>query len=128
MPANVHNGLRKPSAPARRLTSDELNFLKAILRRESVLLTGLEDVLVQDMADGGMGSLYFVGAGGSERKLGRCAVEAEFQDRDGVLVSVVVNLDDQNHLFELDILKVDFSPLIEFPDKQDIAIKAAQSE
>jgi hypothetical protein len=110
----------------RNLTSEEFEFLGTILRRGEVgdeLIQLLADVVVQEMNDGGMGSLRFKSKGATERKLGRCVVEAEFLDRDGVCVSVAVNLDDRGELFELDIWKVDFSPLIAFPISDDIVLR-----
>ena len=65
--------------------------------------------LVEDMNDGGMGSLRFVGS--ADRSLGKCIGEAEFDDADGVPVSVALNMDQRGELFELDLWKVDFSPL-----------------
>lgn len=76
-----------------------------------------QDVFVKKMDDGGMGSfLIFESAHGSdrERKFGKEVAEFEFVDDDGVLVSVSLNLDDQNKLFEVDVWKVDFSPVIKF--------------
>ncbi|MET4390470.1 hypothetical protein ABIB73_006252 [Bradyrhizobium sp. F1.4.3] len=65
--------------------------------------------LVEDMNDGGMGSLRFVGS--ADRSFGKCIGEAEFDDADGVLVSLALNVDQRGELFELDLWKVDFSPL-----------------
>jgi hypothetical protein len=68
-----------------------------------------QDDLVEEMNDGGMGSLRFVGT--QDRRLGSRVGSAEFNDADGILVSVALNLDQHEELFELDIWKVDFSPL-----------------
>ncbi|MCK1287702.1 hypothetical protein IVB41_27745 [Bradyrhizobium sp. 44] len=65
--------------------------------------------LVEEMNDGGMGSLCFVGS--ADRRFGKCIGEAEFDDADGVLVSVALNIDQRGELFELDLWKVDFTPL-----------------
>ena len=69
--------------------------------------------LVQDMRDGGMGSLRF--AGPDNRAYGRTLAQAEFRDADGVAVSPALHLDTDGELFELDIWKVDFSPLVRIP-------------
>jgi hypothetical protein len=74
--------------------------------------------LVDEMNDGGMGSLLFVGA--ADRRFGRCIGECEFDDADGVLVSVALNLDQRDELFELDLWKVDFSPLQRIAALRDV--------
>lgn len=75
---------------------------------------------VQDMRDGGMGSLRFSGA--ERRRFGSTLAEAEFRDADGTLVSVALMLDEAGELFELDIWKVDFSPLLRIPPVDQITI------
>jgi len=41
--------------------------------------------------------------------------EAEFQDADGVALSITINVDQHGSLFEMDVWKVDFTPLIRLP-------------
>ncbi len=48
-------------------------------------------------------------------------VEAQYLDSDGVLVSIAVNADKQGQLFELDLWKVDFSPLKRYPKPSDVS-------
>ncbi|MDH2348702.1 hypothetical protein [Bradyrhizobium sp. SSUT77] len=91
----------------RPLTPNERDLVAFILGRHSPLQDHFG--LVEEMKDGGMGSLLFVGA--ADRRFGRCIGEAEFDDADGVLVSVALNLDQRDELFELDLWKVDFSAL-----------------
>jgi hypothetical protein len=100
-------GLLQKAAMLRSLTSEELDLITFILGQGSNLL-GRGD-LVEEMNDGGMGSLRFVGVQG--RHLGKCVGSAEFIDADGILASVALNVDQNGELFELDIWKVDFSPL-----------------
>ena len=45
----------------------------------------------------------------------------KFNDADGVPVSAALNLDQDHHLFELDVWKVDFSPLQRWPTAQDLS-------
>ncbi len=80
------------------------------------------------MDDGGMGSLAFVSRKG--KKYGGILAEAEFHDADGTLVSAALFLDQEGELYELDIWKVDFSPLIRIPsvDKMKIATVITASE
>lgn len=75
---------------------------------------------VREMRDGGMGSLRF--SGSDERRYGGTLAEAEFKDADGTAVSVALMLDEIGELFELDIWKVDFSPLIRVPPVEQIKI------
>ena len=79
----------------------------------AAMIADLPNKLVREMDGGRMGSLQFVGA--ADRKMGRTAGQAEFEDADGVPVSVALLLDQEGRLFELDIWKVDFSPLIRIP-------------
>lgn len=101
---------------ARHLRPDETALIVAILaskRGEHSLQQELATALVEEMKDGGMGSLKFVGAAG--RKFGEQLAEAEFQDADGVALSITINVDQHGSLFEMDVWKVDFTPLIRLP-------------
>jgi len=91
----------------RPLTSNERDLVAYILGQASPLSGHFG--LVEEMNDSGMGSLRFVGS--ADRRLGKCIGEAEFDDADGVIVSVALNVDQRGELFELDLWKVDFSPL-----------------
>jgi hypothetical protein len=92
----------------RPLNSKERDLITFILERDSNASL-FRSELVEEMNDGGMGSLRFVG--GPDRQFGKRVGSAEFNDADGVLVSVALNVDQRGQLFELDIWKVDFSPL-----------------
>jgi hypothetical protein len=77
----------------------------------------MESLLVEPMSDGRMGSLELIPPNASPyRKFGGTVSTLEFTDADGVIVSVTLNVDQSGQLFELDIWKSDFSPLIRFPD------------
>ncbi|MDX3967543.1 MAG: hypothetical protein QHD01_13185 [Bradyrhizobium sp.] len=91
----------------RPLTPNERDLIVYILGQSSSFYGDFD--LVEDMNDGGMGSLRFMGS--ADRLWGKCIGEAEFDDADGVLVSVALNIDQRGELFELDLWKVDFSPL-----------------
>jgi hypothetical protein len=110
----------------------EKNLLLALLQGSSAappVMNSVDGLLVADMDDGGMGSLLLFpsGVGNASRSFGRQLVLAEFQDSDGVLVSVALNLDTQGNLYELDVWKVDFSPLLKWPDPAAVRIVAAPS-
>lgn len=100
----------------RLLEVEEVSLIKALLMTNSniaeIIVPTLDTILVEDMDDGGMGSLLFISCtNDSNRKLGKTLAEAEFLDEDQVLVCVQLNLDNHNQLFELDIWKVDYSPV-----------------
>jgi hypothetical protein len=123
-----HRETRFLGAP-RQLTPKEKAFLNALMRLDPAgveKIGQLDSCVVQDMDDGGMGSLHFQAVKRTDRRLGRALIKAEFLDLDGVPVSIVINLDDRGDLFELDVWKVDFSKLIAFPRPQDMKIKIAQ--
>jgi hypothetical protein len=86
------------------------------------ILRSFSERLVEDMSDGGMGSLRFVDAGHRVRRFGKKIAEAKFTDEDGVPVSAVLNLDDNGEPFELDIWKVDFSPLKRYPQPKEVCV------
>ena len=56
--------------------------------------------------------------------MGRELVAANYVDEDGILVSVSLNLDQQGEPFEIDMWKVDFSPLRRFPRPEDLQYEA----
>ena len=104
----------------RRPTPDELLVLKALAsiagmeRPDDWLLT----LQVQEMDDGGMGSLELVSRGspsrrGQESVTHKAAVQ--FTDEDGVEVIASLNASEDGIPFELDMWKTDFSPIIRIP-------------
>ncbi len=66
------------------------------------------------MGDGNMGSLYFAHPAKSaeSRRFGERVAELQFNDSDGVAIIASLNVDKESDLFELDIWKSDFSPVI----------------
>lgn len=112
----------------RLLKVGEIALIKALLMTNSklaqVIVPTLNTALVEDMDDGGMGSLRFKSwAADSGRRLGRTVAEADFLDEDGVPVSVELNLDEHSQLFELDIWKFDYSPVSRWPDMGQVVVK-----
>ena len=101
---------------ARALSSREINFIARMLEGEHEhLADGLNRALVTPMNDGGMGSLRFT-APEPKRHFGRQIAEQNFADSDGVGVSAAVFVDQLGDLFELDVFKGDFSPLLALPE------------
>lgn len=82
----------------------------------------MQYALVEDMQDGGMGSIRFVASGEPERRFGDAVAEAEYIDEDGVLVSITINVDQNKNLYEVDFWKVDFSPLRRYPNPSEVTI------
>ena len=110
----------------RKLRKEEVDLITAMARHSSKsneVLHSLSDRLVEDMKDGGMGSLRFKDADNRERRLGKKIAEAEFTDEDGIPVSAVLNLDDNGELFELDIWKVDFTALKRYARPEELRQK-----
>ena len=75
-------------------------------------------IIVSPMNDGGMGSLtLFQDEDDKQNRIfGKQISEYRFIDEDGIEVIASLNIDDKGDLYELDIWKTDFSPLIRFPD------------
>lgn len=95
--------------PNRPLRLNERELVRAMLSgkpNETELLPNLDDCVVEDMADGGMGSVRFVSRSQKHRILGSAVAEAEYTDDDGVLVSIAVNTDNGGHVYEIDFWKV----------------------
>ena len=110
----------------RKLQKEEADLIAAMVRdspKANEILRSLSGRLVKDMKDGGMGSLRFKGPDNRDPRFGKKIAEAEFTDEDGILASAVVNLDDSGELFELDVWKVDFSPLKRYPRPEELRLR-----
>lgn len=71
------------------------------------------------MSDEGMGSLRLSTADrpdSSDRRFGRRVAEYRFKDSDDVDVLCSLNVDQNGTLFELDVWKANYTPLIKAPD------------
>ena len=94
--------------------SEVLSFLANL----GGLTLDLSDYQVESLTDGGMGSFRI---GPSEgRHMGKVASECHFTDSDGILVLAALNLDQVGAPFEIDLWKVDFSPLQRWPNNTDL--------
>jgi hypothetical protein len=87
----------------------------------------LADAVVEDMRDGGMGSIRFLSPGQSKPVFGETIAEAEYTDDDGVLVMIVINVEKKGELYgelyEVDFWKVDFAPLKRYPLPSDLRLR-----
>jgi hypothetical protein len=102
----------------RRLSLPELALVLRLLRETPGVhrfLAQLPTIEVEEMDDGGMGSLRFVSPR-QNRRLGEVIAELQYRDEDGVPVLASLNLDEDGELYELDSWKVDFSPLKRIPN------------
>lgn len=113
----------------RKMTPREVGLVEALLANHldnAFSREHLEALDVEEMDDGGMGSLKFLSS--RSARMAQQLSEVTFHDNDGVWVSATLNLDPEGLLFELDIFKGDFSPLIEIPDRSALARPRAGSE
>ncbi len=101
----------------RNLKEQEKALVEKLLSLAEGYSFDLTDQMVVDMEDGGMGSLYFAykDASKEQRKMGKQIAEFQFDDSDKVLVSASLNIDEEGRLYELDMWKVDFSPIVTYP-------------
>ncbi|MGL5784629.1 MAG: DUF6984 family protein [Alphaproteobacteria bacterium] len=102
------------------MKNEEKKFLLDILKNipgSEFFAENLEALSVEDMEDGKMGSIKFINKNSKikNRKFGSVLKTIEILDLDGVPISINLNLDEDGELFELDVWKVDFSPLKKFP-------------
>jgi hypothetical protein len=113
--------------PLRSLSGQEKGVIVVLLESKPAtlpLIESLDDLGVAEMSDGGMGSLSLVpkSVKGTTGSFGQQLVRGEFTDSDGVPVSVALNTDSAGNLYELDLWKVNFSPLLKWPDPADVRI------
>ena len=112
--------------PLRELRNEELAVFKRMVSGtpfQGKIDRQLSEMRVQEMPDGGMGSLKFYnGQPRSELEYGKQIAEAAFQDADGVPVSLTLSVDKAGDLFELDVFKADGSRLVRFPALENIEI------
>lgn len=105
----------------RNLKTKEYELLKYLLALASNDMFDIDNLKVIDMEDGGMGSLYIVSPENRENRImGKSIVEKQFYDEDGTPISVCVNVDTKEQLFELDILRPDFNPVINYPSPDTV--------
>ncbi len=108
----------------RKATQNEEKLLEFLINKSSINVPNnwKEKLIVKPMDDGSMGSLYLSLSVDIDikRLFGKQVSECHFIDRDGVDVIASLNVDENENLFELDIWKIDYSPLIEIPEQFDI--------
>ncbi|MFA5122146.1 hypothetical protein [Zavarzinia sp.] len=91
------------------------------LDRALVSTEALARARVKEMPDGGMGSLRFIRRQGGVHDVGRVTEPLWARDEDDVPVAFTLFLDEAGQLFELDVWKVDYSPLRRYPRPGDLS-------
>lgn len=100
----------------RRLRKEEIDLIIWMIqgtKESDYIIPSLTTLLVEEMKDGGMGSLSVVSE--KHRLYSRDLAYIELLDKDGVPLWITVHLDTDDNFFELDVWKIDNSPLIQFP-------------
>ena len=104
----------------RKPTNHEVKLITLLLNKSRLSFPDdwYKKLLVRQMNDGEMGSLYLFPEGNiiENRRFGKQISEYQFKDSDGVDVIASLNIDDNGELFELDIWKTNFEKLIQLPD------------
>lgn len=106
----------------RLLTEGEARLLRDLLRRANLLhiyKDQIADWMVEDMDDGGMGSvrLHRREVLIENTEMDRKVSELQFRDSDGVLVIASLILNIVGFPFEVDLLKVNSEPLQMIPEQ-----------
>ncbi|GAB4091549.1 DUF6984 family protein [Flaviaesturariibacter terrae] len=65
---------------------------------------------VENLGEGGLGGIQLSGRGTPED-----LVEASYRDEDGKSVLLTLTVNEHGELYDLDIWKMDFSPLLRYP-------------
>lgn len=100
----------------RNIRNNEKEIINFLLDKVSLSeLKIQETVLVEDLNDGLMGSIQFVNKSSNNRKYDKRLIEVEYVDSDNIPVYISLTVDNNKELYELDIWKTDFNPLIEYP-------------
>jgi hypothetical protein len=101
----------------RKPTDLEIKLIEILIKKSSLEFINWKDsLMVEPIDDGNMGSLTLLPNGyyAKKKRSLKQISEYEFLDLDGVLVSVALYIDRMSgELYELDIWKVNFEPLIE---------------
>lgn len=102
----------------RSLRPQERALLTAMLKDKphgARILDRLDAYKVVDMEDDGTGSVRVIPSTDTKQLYAGAIATAEFADVDGVPLLVSVHMDESGELFEIDIWKVDYSPLKKYP-------------
>ncbi|MCY1532316.1 hypothetical protein D9M68_675840 [compost metagenome] len=102
----------------RKLKEEEIALITWMVKNTiegADIIEKLSRIHVEEMDDGGMGSLKVVVEGADNRVYSKELAKVDLYDIDKVPVFISVNLDCSGNFFELEVFKGDFSPLKRFP-------------
>ncbi len=112
----------------RPLTDYETILIQRMLAVAAFDGVDLTQLLVEEIGDPGMGGLRFCYPRScDDAKRNRDLVRMVFPDADGVEVQLVLDVDIEGKLHELDIWKVDNTPVLRWPDVSSIAIVSSRN-
>lgn len=107
----------------RKLRQEEISLITWMIKDTPEglrIIDNLDKLIVEEMNDGGMGSLRIVNdeydnGRPEKRRYARDLAKVDLYDIDGVPVFISVVLDTDGNFFDLDVFKADFSQLKKFP-------------
>ena len=102
----------------RKLTNAEQELICFLLKDNpdtKQIINDIPNMIVEEMNDGGMGSLRFINENGLERRFGKQISEVTLLDEDNIPVSFAIFLDNRGDIFEMNVFKADLSKLIKVP-------------
>ncbi len=99
---------------------------EAGLSHENISEEALNNYRVQEMLDGGMGSIRFVTESGIRRCSRFSVAQIWYKDSDGVDVNFALNLDDEGRAAEIDAMKVNASALLRPPLPAELEIRPVE--
>ena len=106
--------------PIRPLRTEEKELLLSVIQHLANsldLLSEIDEVLVEDLSDGGMGSVRVIRDNSYLKRKAMPYAQAMYIDEDSVLISVQINSDSFGRLYEIDIWKTDFSSVKRYPNE-----------
>ena len=102
----------------RLLKKEELDLMVYLLKDKpntKQMIEELSAAFVEEMNDGGMGSLKFLNANKFNRRHGSTIAQIQLPDIDGIPLLISIDLDEEGDMYEIDVWKADFSPTKQFP-------------
>jgi hypothetical protein len=103
----------------RQLRKEEYDLIAYMLRDkpefESFIDKDLKDSMVEEMNDGGMGSLKFLSVSNVKSIMKDEVARIDLRDVDNIPLSITLNTNTDGEIYEMDVFKGDFSHLKKFP-------------